>query len=99
MKIISSSIRNQRGQTLIEYLIIVALVGIGSIGLVKAVSKQVNAKFSHVLKSLDGKVTGSITNANVSTASYKNMDMSNFQSAALDKDNKNRADKNETHDD
>lgn len=95
----SKPVSNQRGQTLIEYLIIIALVGIGSIGLVKAVSKQMNAKFSHVLRSLDGTVNGSINNAQVSTKSYQNLDMSNFQQAALDSDNKGNGGKNTSHGD
>ncbi len=95
MKQISRPIQNQRGQTLIEYLIIVALVGVGSIALMRAVSKQVNAQFATVVKGLGGNVQGSITDAKISTKSYQNLDMTNFGASSLDSNKKGSQSKNE----
>lgn len=43
---------NNRGQSLIEYLIIVALVAIASIGVVRILSYNVSANFTNISNSL-----------------------------------------------
>jgi Flp pilus assembly pilin Flp len=71
-------LKNQRGQTLIEYLIIVALVGVGSIALVRAVANNVNYRFGSVVKALGGTVETSGSAKEVSASMLKNHDMKNF---------------------
>ncbi|MGZ5279962.1 MAG: Flp family type IVb pilin [Pseudobdellovibrionaceae bacterium] len=83
MKLKYHPLNNQKGQTLIEYLIIVALVGVGSIALMRTVSIQINSKFAHVVESLGGTVTGKIGNGRVHADSLKNIDMRNFEKKAL----------------
>jgi Flp pilus assembly pilin Flp len=78
MNSISHPIQNQRGQTLIEYLIIVALVGVGSIALMRSVSKQINVKFATVVKGLGGSTEGSLTDVTVKSSVLKKLDMKNF---------------------
>ncbi len=77
-KRISRPLNNQRGQTLIEYLIIIALVGVGSIALVRTVAHQVNYQFSNVVKGLDGTVTGTGQAARISRDQISKQDLSNF---------------------
>jgi pilus assembly protein Flp/PilA len=78
MNPVSRPIHNQRGQTLIEYLIIVALVGIGSIALMRSVSKQINVKFASVVKGLGGNSEGALTDVTVSASALRTKDMKNF---------------------
>jgi Flp pilus assembly pilin Flp len=46
-------IKNNKGQTLIEYLIIVVLIGIGSIVAVTKLRQKLNTKFNQVTASLN----------------------------------------------
>jgi len=50
--------RNSRGQSLIEYVILVALVGAATIGLVRILQHTVKINFANVIHALqsDGKV-------------------------------------------
>lgn len=70
-------IRNQKGQTLIEYLIIVALVGVGSIGLMRVVSQGINDRFASVVGALGGTVESKAT-VRVSSNMLKKKDLKNF---------------------
>lgn len=83
MKQFSRPIKNQKGQTLIEYLIIVALVGVGSIALMRAVSQNINAKFANVVHALGGTVEGDRKAASVSESMYRKRDMKDFVSGAV----------------
>lgn len=77
------SVRNQRGQSLVEYLILVALVGIGSVAVVRAVGQNVQVRFAKVVQGLGGKVDGDVQAATVSESSYKKKDLSNFLQGAV----------------
>lgn len=46
--ILMKTVRNQRGQSLVEYLMLVALIAVGTMGVVRAVSYTVSAKFATV---------------------------------------------------
>jgi Flp pilus assembly pilin Flp len=48
------SLRNQKGQSLIEYVILVALVGVATIGLVRVLQKTVKVNLANVVHSLQG---------------------------------------------
>lgn len=76
-------LKNQNGQTLIEYLIIVALVGVGSIALMRAVGQNINTRFATVVTALGGKVTGGKKADDVTASMYKNRDLRNFVSGAV----------------
>lgn len=49
-----SSLRNCRGQGLIEYLILVALVAVASIALVRILQTSINAQLANVVNALEG---------------------------------------------
>lgn len=51
----SSAIRNSRGQGLIEYLVIVALVAVATIGVVRVLGQAVNSRFATITYALQGK--------------------------------------------
>lgn len=50
-----SRINNQRGQGLIEYLIIVALVAVATIGVVRVLGQAVSSRFNTITYALQGK--------------------------------------------
>jgi len=90
-----SVLKNQRGQTLIEYLIIVALVGIGGLAIMRTVGQSVNVQFAYVVKSLGGKVEGNLSDATtVTKAMYKRRDLRNFFQGSIG----NKSDNSESAD-
>jgi Flp pilus assembly pilin Flp len=88
---IKSPVKNQKGQALIEYLIIVALVGVGSIALMRAVSQNINARFANVVHALGGKVEGKRNASEVTSNMYRKRDLRDFVEGSLDaQDSKNK---------
>lgn len=88
-------LNNQKGQTLIEYLIIVALVGVGSVALMRSVGQNVNAQFAQVVHALGGEVEGNRRAAKVSANAYKKKDLKNFVSGSIGSgNNSNNSDDN-----
>ena len=79
-------LKNQKGQSLIEYLLIVAIVAIGSLGIMRTVGHSVNVKFANVAKALGANVQGNIEAATVTESSYKKKDLRNFMSGSLNKE-------------
>jgi Flp pilus assembly pilin Flp len=77
-------IKNQRGQSLVEYLIIVAIVGIGSIAITRNVGQQITVKMAKVVEALDGDISGDISNTQVTESAYKKKDFSSFMQGARD---------------
>lgn len=47
-------VRNQKGQSLIEYVILVALVALVSIGAAKALGTKISAKIKAITEQVDG---------------------------------------------
>ena len=78
--------KNQRGQSLIEYLILVALMGVATIGVVRLLNHTVNAQFADVIHSLQGKSKRTKTEA-VKEGHYKKRDLSDFMNGAASRKN------------
>ncbi len=73
-----SVLKNQRGQGLIEYLILVALIAVGTIGVVKAVGKTMSVQYAQINKSMGGSVSGSMVKGRVTATDMQQKDLSNF---------------------
>jgi len=86
-------LKNQKGQTLIEYLIIVALVGVGSIALMRAVSQNINTRFADVVRALGGNVEGDRRAAEVTTNMYRKKDLRDFVDGTVANQSKGSSDK------
>jgi len=69
---------NQKGQGLIEYLIIVAIVAIGSMAVIKVVGANVDVQFANVASALGGTDTTKKEAHQVTTSMYKKRDFGNF---------------------
>jgi pilus assembly protein Flp/PilA len=47
--------KNQRGQSLIEYLVIVSIIAIGSIAIVRSLGETVYVRFANITNALQNK--------------------------------------------
>ena len=61
-------LRNRRGQSLTEYILIVALVAIASIAILTIFGNQIRSLFSASTQQLQGNTNGQITNQGDPTA-------------------------------
>lgn len=72
-------IKQNKGQGLVEYLIILALVAVGTIGVIKVISQNVRVHYTHVAESLGASVQGDRPSKGVVTKSmHEEKDFNNF---------------------
>lgn len=77
-------IRNQHGQSLIEYVILVALVGVATIGLVRVLQSSVKANLANVVYALQGhKKKASFEQ--IDERDLRKSDFTDFMNGAADK--------------
>ena len=72
------SSRHQKGQGLVEYLIIVALVGVATMSVIRVVGANVSIQFAHVNEALGGKKIDHMNEQNVTAEMVKRKDITNF---------------------
>ncbi len=68
---------SERGQGLVEYLIIVALMAIASIGIMKIMGQNIQAQFARITHALRGE-NKKPRLQDINRGSYKQKDLSNF---------------------
>ena len=75
-------LKNNRGQGLIEYVILVALVGVATIGMVRILQKSVKVNLANVVHALqsDGKTRESFER--ISEDDLRKSDFSDFMNGA-----------------
>lgn len=71
-------INNSRGQGLIEYLILVALIAVTTIGVIKVVGNNVATQYENINRAMGAKNSQKLTVSNASENSLKQKDLSNF---------------------
>ncbi len=76
------SIKNQKGQGLIEYLILVALIAVTTIGVVKVVGKNMAAQYENINRAMGAEKTEALTVKNATESALKQKDLSNFLDAS-----------------
>ncbi len=69
---------NNKGQGLIEYLILVALIAISTIGVIKVVGQNLTAQYENINRALGAKNSKQLTIQNAPDAAMKQKDLSNF---------------------
>ncbi|MBT4760080.1 MAG: Flp family type IVb pilin [Bdellovibrionaceae bacterium] len=69
---------NQKGQGLIEYIIIVALVAVAAIGSIKILQKTINVTFANSINSLQGKDSKKVDHEQLEKKHYRKKDLSDF---------------------
>lgn len=70
--------KNNKGQGLVEYLILVALIAVTAIGVVKVVGNNVAAQYENINRALGAKNSQKLTVSNASDTALKQKDLSNF---------------------
>ena len=78
----SKLVKNSRGQGMIEYMILVALIAIGTIGVVKVVGQNVGKQFENINRGLGAKKTQKLQLDNASDGQTNRKDLSNFMDGA-----------------
>lgn len=86
-------LKNRRGQGLIEYLILVALIAVGSIAIVRVVGKNVSVQFANVAKALGSGSGEEIKAEKIDQSMYSKRDMSNFLNGAINESARDNAKK------
>ena len=81
------SLRSNKGQGLVEYLIIVALMGVATIGVIRLLNQTTNAQFATIINSLQGNPKKRVKMESVQGNDYKKKDLSNFMNGASHRKN------------
>lgn len=78
----------QRGQGLVEYLILVAVLAIGTMAAVRLVGHSLNVKFATVARSLGARVEGSLETPSAKSSSFRKKDLSDFMTGSTSRGSK-----------
>ncbi len=76
--------RKQRGQGLIEYLILVALMGVASIGVIRILNQTIKSRFASAVYALQGKPKKAKMES-LKAQDYQKSDLSDFMNGAASK--------------
>ncbi len=71
-----------KGQGLVEYLIIVALMGVAAIGVIRVLGQNLTAKYGEIANAIQGNSKAKLRTEKVEENHYKKRDLSNFISGA-----------------
>lgn len=80
---------NSKGQGMIEYIIIVAMIAISSLSVIRILSRSINLNLTRITDSLQGKETRSVKHTEVKSKHYSNRDLSNFFKGSSSKNTEN----------
>ena len=75
-------LRNQKGQSLIEYVILVALVGVATMGMVRILQKTVKVNLANVVHSLQSDKKRRESHETVTDDDLRKSDFSDFMNGA-----------------
>jgi len=75
-------IRNQRGQGLIEYVILVALVGVATIGMVRLLQNSINVNLANVVHALQSDSKRKESFERIESDDLRKKDFSDFMNGA-----------------
>lgn len=80
---------NKKGQGLIEYLILIALMGVATIGIIRTLNQTVKSRFANAIYALQGRNQKAKTH-NMRKEEYQRSDLSNFMSGSASTDKKSQ---------
>ena len=84
--------KNNKGQGLIEYLILIALMGVATIGIIRTLNQTIKSRFANAIYALQGRSQKAKT-FNVNKKDYQRSDLSNFMNGAASSDAKQKRSK------
>ena len=79
--------KKQRGQGLIEYLILVALMGVATIGVIRVLNQTIKSRFASAVYALQGKPK-KVKMDSLKERDYQKSDLGNFMNGAASKKKK-----------
>lgn len=78
-------VQNQRGQGLIEYVILVALVGVATMGMVRILQKTVKVNLANVIHSLQSDKKRKESFEKIEESDLRKSDFSDFMNGAANR--------------
>jgi Flp pilus assembly pilin Flp len=78
-----ASRKNQRGQSLLEYLILTALMAVTAMGVVRTLGQSISAKFAQITKVIQGDHETNVRFDPINPNDFSKKDMSDFMNGAL----------------
>jgi len=75
-------LKNKKGQGLIEYLILVALIAVGTIGVVRVVGQNVSKQYENINRAMGADNKTQLKVENAPDSAFKKKDLSNFMDSA-----------------
>lgn len=79
---VKSKIKNNRGQGLIEYIIIVAIIAVGSISLIRVLHQGINVQFARIARSMGAREQAPIKAPEITSTMLQKKDLTNFMNGA-----------------
>lgn len=73
---------NAGGQSLIEYLLIVSLIAVTTIGMIKAVGTNINVHFANIAKALGGDAANQLSPVKVQADQVQTRDLHDYMKGA-----------------
>ena len=70
--------QNRRGQSLVEYMVLVALITAGTIGVVRVVGYNIGIQYENINRSLGAKATNQLQAVSAEQSHLNKKDLSNF---------------------
>ncbi len=71
-------LKNKKGQSLVEYILITAVVAIGALAVLRIMGHTVAVKFTQVTNEIQGGTHAKIKPEEITPDKYQKVDMSNF---------------------
>lgn len=78
-------LKNSKGQGLVEYVILVALIGVATMGLVRTLQHTVNVNLANTTEALAGRKEGKFKHETVSEDQVRKKDFTDFMNGAASK--------------
>ncbi len=69
---------NNKGQGMIEYMILVALIAVGTIGVVKVVGQNVGKQYENINRAMGAQTSQTLLLENTSESNLNRKDLTNF---------------------
>ena len=81
--------KKHRGQGLVEYLILIALMGVATIGIIRTLNQTIKSRFANAIYALQGRKQKAKTHV-LKKREYQRSDLSNFMTGAASSDETKR---------
>ena len=81
--------KKHRGQGLVEYLILIALMGVATIGIIRTLNQTIKSRFANAIYALQGRKQKAKTHV-LKKEEYQRSDLSNFMTGAASSDESKR---------